>query len=247
MRPKVYLQVERVDAAVCAAAARVSVADLHEAMGPMAGRMAMMGREMRPLIPGLRVAGPAVTAFCSPGDNLMMHRALYLAQAGDVLVVQAAEGGAQWGDLAARYAKVKGLAGVVVTTKRGGNEYHGSGFYDFNSDGLNALSYNQKLAGAERGEPNSDTHAHRWGVSLGGPLVQDKTFFFASYEGSNQKEIYGGARTNVPTAAMRAGDFSGANFVITDPLTGQPFPLVISAKGRAAGLTRTDIWQPPAD
>jgi hypothetical protein len=121
-------------------------------------------------------------------------------------------------------AEYGGLAGVVVTTKRGGNEYHGSGFYDFNSDGLNALSYNQKLAGAERGEPNSDTHAHRWGVSLGGPLVQDKTFFFASYEGSNQKEIYGGARTNVPTAAMRAGDFSGANFVITDPLTGQPFP-----------------------
>jgi 4-hydroxy-4-methyl-2-oxoglutarate aldolase len=114
MRPTVYLQVERVEAAVCAAAAAVSVADLHEAMGPTAGRMAMMGREMRPLIPGLRVAGPAVTAFCAPGDNLMMHRALYLAKAGDVLVVQAAEGGAQWGDLAARYAKVKGLAGIVV-------------------------------------------------------------------------------------------------------------------------------------
>ena len=33
----------------------------------------------------LEFAGPAVTALCQPGDNLMMHRALRLAQPGDVL------------------------------------------------------------------------------------------------------------------------------------------------------------------
>src|SRR5262245_25698315 len=81
-------------------------------------------------------------------------------------------------------AEYGGLAGVVVTTKRGGNSYHGSGFYDYNADGLNALTYNQKQSGVERGDPNSDTHAHRWGLSVGGPLVQNKTFFFANYEGS---------------------------------------------------------------
>src|SRR6185503_3784939 len=64
-------------------------------------------------------------------------------------------------------AEYGGLAGVVVTTKRGGNEHHGSAFYDYNGDGLNALTYNQKLSGVERGEPNSDTHAHRWGASFG--------------------------------------------------------------------------------
>ena len=95
-------------------------------------------------------------------------------------------------------AEYGGLAGVVVTTKRGGNSHRGSAFYDFNSDGLNALTYNQKQAGAERGDPNSDTHAHRWGASFGGPLIENKTFFFANYEGSNQKEIYGGGRANVP-------------------------------------------------
>jgi len=121
-------------------------------------------------------------------------------------------------------AEYGGLAGVVVTTKRGGNELHGSGFYDFNSDGLNALTYNQKQAGEVRGDPNSNTHEHRWGASLSGPLIQNKTFFFLNYEGSNNKAIYGGARANVPTAAMRNGDFSGANFVIKDPLTGLPFP-----------------------
>ena len=70
---------------------------------------------VRPVSDGVRIAGPAVTAFCWPGDNLMMHRALYLAEAGDVLVVVCDSGsGAQWGDLAATYAKQKGLAGVVV-------------------------------------------------------------------------------------------------------------------------------------
>ena len=67
-------------------------------------------------------------------------------------------------------------------------------FYDFNTDGLNALTYNQKLAGVERGDPNSDTHEHRWGASLGGPLKSGKTFFFANYEGSNDKAIFGGGR-----------------------------------------------------
>jgi len=112
---KVYLKVNRVAPELVAQAREVTVADVHESMGP-AGRAALMGARMRPLSEGQRVAGPAVTAFCWPGDNLMMHRALYLAQPGDVLVVvcQAELSGAQWGDLATRYALKKGLAGVVV-------------------------------------------------------------------------------------------------------------------------------------
>lgn len=113
---KVYLQVNRVGADIAAQAREVTVADMHEVMGTP-GRMALMGARMRPLKEGQpKIAGPAVTAFCWPGDNLMMHRALYLAQPGDVLVVvcQAELSGAQWGDLATRYALQKGLAGVVV-------------------------------------------------------------------------------------------------------------------------------------
>ncbi len=121
-------------------------------------------------------------------------------------------------------AEYGGLAGVVVTTKRGGNAYRASAFYDFNADNLNALTYNQKLAGAQRGNPNSDTHDHRWGGSLGGPLKSGKTFFFANYEGSNEKATYGGGRATVPTAAMRNGDFRGTAINPRDPRTGQPFP-----------------------
>lgn len=112
----VYLRVNRVSADLCAAARGLPVADLHDAMPVTSARTHLMSPRMRPLNRGLRIAGPAVTAFCAPGDNLMMHRALYLAQPGDVLVVACAaeSSGAQWGDLAARHALAKGLAGVVV-------------------------------------------------------------------------------------------------------------------------------------
>ena len=127
-------------------------------------------------------------------------------------------------------AEYGGLAGVVVTTKRGGNQYRGSAFYDFNADELNALTYNQKLGLSDeelatlRSDPNSDTHEHRWGLSFAGPVKSGKTFFHASYEGSNDKAIFGGGRANVPTAAMRNGDFSATTIVVNDPLTGEPFP-----------------------
>ena len=127
-------------------------------------------------------------------------------------------------------AEYGGLAGVLVTTKRGANNYRGTAFYDFNSNGLNALTYNQKLGrtvdelATLRGDPNSDTHQHRWGASVGGPLKTGKTFFYANYEGSNDKAIFGGGRAIVPTAAMRNGDFRGTSINPRDPLTGQPFP-----------------------
>jgi hypothetical protein len=129
-------------------------------------------------------------------------------------------------------AEYGGLAGVVVTTKRGASRYRGTSFYDFNSDALNALTYNQTLAGVKRGDPNSDTHEHRWGGSLGGPLLGSKLFFYANYEGSNSKSIFGGGRATVPTAAMRNGDFRGTAITPNDPNTGLPFPDKVIPSGR---------------
>ena len=63
------------------------------------------------------------------------------------------------------------------------------------------------------------------GGSIGGPLFGSKLFFYGNYEGSNDKAIYGGGRSNnIPTAAMRAGDFRGTAFSPRDPTTGLPFP-----------------------
>ena len=122
-------------------------------------------------------------------------------------------------------AEYGGLAGVVVTTKRGGLQYRGTAFYDFNNNSLNALTYNQTLSGVSRDDPNADTHQHRWGGSIGGPLFGSKLFFYGNYEGSNDKAIYGGGRsTAIPTQAMRAGDFRGTQIHPKDPLTGEEFP-----------------------
>jgi hypothetical protein len=121
-------------------------------------------------------------------------------------------------------AEYGGLAGVVVTTKRGSNAFRGNAFFDYNTDGLNALTYNQKLAGAVRNDPLAETHERRWGGSYGGPIVNGKLFFFANYEGQNDKAIYGGGRATVPTQAMRNGDFRGTSIKPKDPLTGLEFP-----------------------
>jgi len=121
-------------------------------------------------------------------------------------------------------AEYGGLAGVIVSTKRGANQLHGTSFYDFNSNELNARTYAQTLTGVARNSPNSDTHDYRFGGSLGGPILTGRTFFFGNYEGSRRKELGGGTQAVVPTAAMRSGDLSAATFVVRDPLTGLPFP-----------------------
>ena len=111
----VYRRVRRPDAALVARAARLLVSDLYEAMPASERDALLMKPEIRPLVLGQRIAGPAVTARCPPRDNLMMHKALLLAQRGDVLVVASAKpSGAQWGYLAAVYAERQALAGVVV-------------------------------------------------------------------------------------------------------------------------------------
>ena len=56
------------------------------------GREQVMDIGVRPLWPGIaRVAGPAFTVRCGPGDNLMLHAAIYRAQPGSVLVVEAGD------------------------------------------------------------------------------------------------------------------------------------------------------------
>jgi RraA family protein len=80
-------------------------------------RMTAGGASLRPMHGGGTVlAGPAVTVKARPGDNLMFHKALDLAEAGDVVVVDA--GGdlsnSLMGELMLAYAEKKGVAGIVI-------------------------------------------------------------------------------------------------------------------------------------
>ena len=116
MKSVIYRQIPRPDPALLARAAEFGVADLHGALGLVAGRMSLMSPDMNPIALGQRLCGPAITAWNFPGDNLAIHCALDTAQAGDVLVFTNGGGhqGALWGDVACGFAVKKGVAGAVV-------------------------------------------------------------------------------------------------------------------------------------
>jgi 4-hydroxy-4-methyl-2-oxoglutarate aldolase len=116
MNPIICTRIPLPDPALVAEAATYALADLHESLGAVQGRMALMSARMRPLIAGQRISGAAVTSYNFPGDNLMIHVALNVAQRGQILVLTNGGGtqGALWGDVACTFAAHKGIAGVVA-------------------------------------------------------------------------------------------------------------------------------------
>ena len=102
----------KVDAGLVARFGSLPVANISDSMS----RMTAGGARLRPMHAGGALAGPALTVKTRPGDNLMIHKALDLAEAGDVIVV---DGGrdltnALIGELMAAHAQARGIAGMVL-------------------------------------------------------------------------------------------------------------------------------------
>jgi len=111
--------------------------------------------------------------------------------------------------------------GVVnMTSKSGTNQYHGSAYEFLRNRVLNASTFFNNRSGVAKPAFTQN----QYGVNGGGPIVKDKTFFFASYEGFRLRQGQSVSRS-VPTSALRDGDFSnlrtasGALVPIYDPLT----------------------------
>jgi 4-hydroxy-4-methyl-2-oxoglutarate aldolase len=104
--------IERVGRDVIEAAAAFPTATLHEA----AGKVGAFPHEIKPVAKSFRLSGPAVTVHSPGGDNLWLHRALYAAEPGDVLVVSVsgAYSHGYWGEIMSTAAKHRGLAGLVI-------------------------------------------------------------------------------------------------------------------------------------
>jgi hypothetical protein len=122
----------------------------------------------------------------------------------------------------------QGLAGgsaINVQIKSGTNALHGSLFEYFSNESLRTKPYFQPA-----GTPKGDWSYNQYGGTVGGPVLRDRLFYFASYEGTRDKQAL--TRTvSVPTAAVRAGDLRASSTPIYNPFTGNangsgrtPFP-----------------------
>ncbi|HKE22590.1 MAG TPA: TonB-dependent receptor [Bryobacteraceae bacterium] len=110
-------------------------------------------------------------------------------------------------------AEFGGMGTVTVATRSGSNEFHGGvWWYMHNSatDARNTFATSLPFV-----------NLHNYGGRLGGPVQKGRTFFFADFDGARGVSAYLFS-ANVPTLAMRQGDFTG--FTLHNPLTGASFP-----------------------
>jgi 4-hydroxy-4-methyl-2-oxoglutarate aldolase len=112
MKPTIVRRIQRPDQDAVRTLQQLGVATVHEAQG----RTGLMRPYMRPIYATARAGGAAVTVSCQPGDNLMIHAALELCQAGDILVVtttsESTDG--MFGELLAVSSRARGVAGLVI-------------------------------------------------------------------------------------------------------------------------------------
>ena len=104
--------IDRADRPTVAALGELGVATVHEAQG----RTGLLQPYMRPIYPGARIGGTAITVLLHPGDNWMLHVAVELAQPGDIIVagVSAPNTDGMFGELLATSFRSRGVLGLVI-------------------------------------------------------------------------------------------------------------------------------------
>jgi len=116
----------------------------------------------------------------------------------------------------AEYGKFSGAI-MNAITKSGTNSFHGDAFWFLRNDALDANNYFANAAGL----PKTALHRNQFGAVGGGPILKDRLFWFADYQGTRQTQ---GAvtTTTLPTADQRQGNFDPSLLtgMVDGPLTG---------------------------
>jgi len=107
---------------------------------------------------------------------------------------------------------------VNMVMKSGTNAFHGSGWYFLQRPQMDARDFfNPKyFLGSTVPNPKPDVKRDQGGFSIGGPIIKNKTFFFADFEKVRSVQSTSGL-ASVPTLAERTGDFSATATNIYDP------------------------------
>ena len=108
-------------------------------------------------------------------------------------------------------------AKVIVSTKSGTNQIHGSAYEFLRNDKLDGTNFFANRSGSEK----PTLRRNQLGATIGGPIVKNKMFYFVSWQ-STYERLGQSFISSVPTAAVKSGDFSGEpnpNRLIYDPLT----------------------------
>jgi hypothetical protein len=130
---------------------------------------------------------------------------------------------------------------VSVVLRSGGNQFHGTAYEFFRNAVFDARNYF-----APSDTPAPQDQRNQFGGTLGGPIVKNRTFFFADYQGTRDNTGITQV-TNVPTLAERTGDFSQSSLPAIDPFTGAPFPnnVIPSAYLDPTGLALAALYPLP--
>ncbi|GAP51149.1 RraA family protein [Streptomyces azureus] len=176
-------------------------------LADLLGRAQVMDTGIRPLWNSPRIAGPAYTVRCVPGDNLMLHAAIYRAEPGSVIVVESGDVDyALAGGNVCAVAQRRGVAAFVVDgVIRDLGEVREAGFPVF-SRGVIPIPGTKKKAGA-LGEP----------ARVGGVLVHPGDIVVADEEGvvvtpaARREEILAAARAKLAKEAEESLDAWEAN------------------------------------
>ncbi len=140
----------------------------------------------------------------------------------------------QTGSYSAEFGGAGG-AQINIVTKSGGNKLHGDLYEFIRNSALDARSLN---------DPSQIPHLaqNQFGASLGGPIHQNRTFFFVNYEGFRLGNGVSQVET-VPTMAERMGDFSQSGVAIYNPFSSRPNPAYDPS--RPAGPANPQVLRDP--
>ncbi len=134
---------------------------------------------------------------------------------------------------------------ISATIKSGTNAFHGDVFEFLRNDVLDANDFFANAGGLSR----QPLRRNQFGGTLGGPIVRNHSFFFASYQGTRQSQSYSGL-TTVPTGSAASGSFGTST--IYDPLNvvngvRQQFSnnVIPTSRLDPVGLKLASLYPPP--